>query len=108
MRNRYIQHFSSVGEDELERVKKGCEERGNAEHTRDDVPTISTADAAKELDQLMHGESGDKDKQEGGQHGFLSAVAASLDQLTTTQSGSSVSQLPDELKDYATRVHEAW
>lgn len=108
MRNRYLQHFSSVGEDELERVKKECEERGNAEHTPNDESTISTADASKELDQLMHGESGDKDKQEDGQHGFLSAVAESLDQLTTTQSDSFASQLPDILKPYATRVHEAW
>jgi hypothetical protein len=106
MRNRYAQHFASVGESDIEEIRKRCEER---QETIDGTSVHCPDDAAEQLDAMLHGTPSDKVKQESIAHcdddGFQSDLFSSLAHTLPKET-----QLPAILRPYATRLPrpDAW
>jgi len=109
MRSTYYDYICSVGS--IDELKRSEDKRSQSidECDADSLTDSVCADTLEQfLDDAIHG-GGRDTKQGSGRGDILSAVAASLDQVTPTQSHSFHSQLPDFLKPHARRVQgEAW
>jgi hypothetical protein len=96
MSNLYIEHFSSMGESELQEVKKKCDGRG----VRQDVHAHCPDNAAEQLDAMLHGVSDDHAKQGGNDNGDEEETHKPVDN-STTASFASFSRSPDTVdRDY--------